>query len=246
MGKNKLAKFEEMKSFELVIQAPFNSVKESDFELKGKWRTSFFRNENPVILELGCGKGEYTVELAEKFTEINFIGVDIKGARLWKGAKTATNKNLKNVAFLRTNIEIIQQFFGPGEIDEIWLTFPDPQMKKTKKRLTSTSFLEKYRSFLKKEGIIHLKTDSNFQYTYTREVALANGLTILADTGNLYESDLLNETLQIKTFYEKQWLSRGITIKYLAFKLNDTNFVEPKINIERDEYRSFGRSARDL
>jgi tRNA (guanine-N7-)-methyltransferase len=246
VGKNKLAKFKELNSFEHVVQVPFNSVKESDFELKGNWNNTFFGNKNPVILELGCGKGEYTVELAEKFAEKNFIGVDIKGARMWKGAKTALSKGLKNVAFLRTNIEIINHFFAPGEVDEIWLTFPDPQMKKTNKRLTSTTFIEKYRNFLKKDGIINLKTDSNFQYNYTREVALLNGFTILADTGNLYESDLLNETLQIKTFYEKQWLSRGITIKYLAFKLNDTNFIEPKINIERDEYRSFGRSARDL
>jgi len=246
VGKNKLAKFEEMKSFEHVVQAPYNSVKDSDFELKGNWKSDFFGNENPLILELGCGKGEYAVELAEKFPDINFIGVDIKGARLWKGSKIALGKGLKNVAFLRTNIEIITQFFGPGEVDEIWLTFPDPQMKKSRKRLTSTTFLNKYRYFLKKDGIIHLKTDSNFQYTYTREMVLLNNFEILADTDNLYESDLLDETLQIKTYYEKQWLSRGITIKYLAFKLNDQIFTEPVIEIEKDEYRSYGRSARDL
>jgi tRNA (guanine-N7-)-methyltransferase len=130
VGKNKLAKFKELNSFEHVVQVPFNSVKESDFELKGNWNNNFFGNKNPVILELGCGKGEYTVELAEKFAEKNFIGVDIKGARMWKGAKTALSKGLKNVAFLRTNIEIINHFFAPGEVDEIWLTFPDPQMRK--------------------------------------------------------------------------------------------------------------------
>ena len=246
MSKNKLAKFEEMKSFEHVVQAPFNKIKHNDFQLKGKWATEFFRNDNPIILELGCGKGEYTVELAEKYPDKNFIGVDIKGARLWKGAKIALQKKLKNVAFLRTNIEIIGQFFGENEIDEIWLTFPDPQMKKFRKRLTSTNFLEKYRNFLKKDGIIHLKTDSNFQYNYTSALVHKNDFEILAETNNLYESEILDETLQIKTFYEKQWLSRGITIKYLAFKLSETEFKEPEIKIEKDEYRSFGRSAREM
>ena len=246
MGKNKLAKFEEMKGFEHVIQAPYNSIKDSDFELKGKWGSSFFGNENPIVLELGCGKGEYTVELAEKFPGINYIGVDIKGARLWKGAKTALSKGLKNVAFLRTNIELITQFFAPGEVDEIWLTFPDPQMKKTSKRLTSTTFLNKYKNLLKTDGIIHLKTDSNFQFSYTSALVHLNKFEVLAETNNLYESEIINETLHIKTFYEKQWLSRGITIKYIAFRLNEKNYAEPEIEIERDEYRSFGRSARDL
>ncbi|HKL33890.1 MAG TPA: tRNA (guanosine(46)-N7)-methyltransferase TrmB [Tangfeifania sp.] len=246
MSKNKLAKFEEMKGFEHVVQAPFNKIKHNDFHLKGKWAKDFFQNENPVILELGCGKGEYAVKLAEKFPSSNFIGIDIKGARLWKGAKTALEKKLKNVAFLRTNIEITGQFFGPEEIEEIWLTFPDPQMKKTRRRLTSTTFLNKYKNFLKKEGIIHLKTDSNFQYNYTSALVHKNNLEILAKTDNLYESEILNETLQIKTFYEKQWLSRGITIKYLAFKLEDVEFQEPEIAIEKDEYRSFGRSAREM
>jgi len=246
VSKNKLAKFEEMKGFEHVVQAPFNKIKHNDFHLKGKWAKDFFQNENPVILELGCGKGEYAVKLAEKFPSSNFIGIDIKGARLWKGAKTALEKKLKNVAFLRTNIEITGQFFGPEEIEEIWLTFPDPQMKKTRRRLTSTTFLNKYKNFLKKEGIIHLKTDSNFQYNYTSALVHKNNLEILAKTDNLYESEILNETLQIKTFYEKQWLSRGITIKYLAFKLEDVEFQEPEIAIEKDIYRSFGRSAREM
>jgi len=246
VSKNKLAKFEEMKGFEHVVQEPFNKIKHNDFHLKGKWAKDFFQNENPVILELGCGKGEYAVKLAEKFPSSNFIGIDIKGARLWKGAKTALEKKLKNVAFLRTNIEITGQFFGPEEIEEIWLTFPDPQMKKTRRRLTSTTFLNKYKNFLKKEGIIHLKTDSNFQYNYTSALVHKNNLEILAKTDNLYESEILNETLQIKTFYEKQWLSRGITIKYLAFKLEDVEFQEPEIAIEKDEYRSFGRSAREM
>jgi tRNA (guanine-N7-)-methyltransferase len=246
MGKGKLQKFEEMERFEHVVQAPYNKVEQTDFHLKGKWATGFFKNENPLIVELGCGKGEYTVELAERNPNINFIGVDIKGARLHNGAKKALEKELKNVAFLRTNIEIISHFFAEEEVAEIWLTFPDPQMKKTRKRLTSTAFLNRYKTFLKKDGIVHLKTDSNFQFTYTSALVHLNQFEILAETDNLYESDLLTETLQIKTFYEKQWLSRGITIKYLAFKLNESEFMEPEIDIEKDEYRSFGRSAKDI
>ena len=245
MGKNKLAKFEEMKAFEHVVQAPYNLLKDADFELKGKW-SSFFENKNRIVLELGCGKGEYTVELAKKYPFINYIGVDIKGARLWKGAKIALSEGLKNVAFLRTNIEIITRFFAADEIDEIWLTFPDPQMKKERKRLTSTTFLNKYKHFLKTNGVIHLKTDSNFQFLYTKELVRLNGFEVLAETDNLYESEIMDETLQIKTFYEKQWLSRGITIKYIAFRLNERDFVEPEIEIEHDEYRSFGRRARNL
>lgn len=244
MGKNKLAKFEEMKGFEHVVQAPYNSIKDSEFELKGKWRSSFFGNENPIVLELGCGKGEYTVELAGKFPGTNYIGVDIKGARLWKGAKIALAKGLKNVAFLRTNIEIITQFFAPGEIDEIWLTFPDPQMKNTKRRLTSTIFLNKYKYFLKTNGIIHLKTDSNFQFSYISALVHLNKFEVLAETGNLYQSEIINDDLRIQTFYEKQWLARGISIKYLAFKLNERNYAEPAVEIELDNYRSFGRVAR--
>ena len=246
MGKNKLAKFVEMERFENVIQVPYKKLQQENFYLKEKWATQFFENENPIILELGCGKGEYTVELAEKNPNKNFIGVDIKGARMYIGAKQALDKNLKNVAFLRTNIEIINQFFGDDEVAEIWLTFPDPQMKKTRKRLTSTSFLNLYKQFLKTDGIVHLKTDSNFQFTYTSALVHLNEFEILAETDNLYESEILNETLQIKTFYEKQWLSRGITIKYIAFKLSDNNFTEPEIEIEHDEYRSFGRSAKDI
>ncbi len=235
-----------MEGFEHVVQAPYNKIETNDFQLKGNWASTFFKNENPVVLELGCGKGEYTVELAEKNPSVNYIGVDIKGSRLWKGAKTAQQKGLKNVAFLRTNIEIISQFFDKNEVAEIWFTFPDPQMKKTRKRLTSTIFLNKYKTFLKKDGIIHLKTDSNFQFTYTRELVQLNDFEVLAETDNLYDSELLNETLRIKTFYEKQWLDRGITIKYIAFRLNEKKFAEPDIDIEKDEYRSFGRSAQDI
>lgn len=246
MGKNKLAKFGEMERFENVIQVPYRDLKDAGFYLKNNWGAGFFKNENPVILELGCGKGEYTVELAEKNPSFNYIGVDIKGARMYVGAKQALEKGLKNVAFLRTNIEIINQFFGEEEVAEIWLTFPDPQMKKTRKRLTSTSFLNLYKQFLKKNGIVHLKTDSNFQFTYTSALVHLNQFEIVAETNDLYNSEILTETLQIKTFYEKQWLSRGITIKYIAFKINDNDFAEPEIEIEKDAYRSFGRSAKDI
>jgi tRNA (guanine-N7-)-methyltransferase len=246
VGKNKLAKFGEMERFENVIQVPYKTLQQENFYLKGKWAINFFKNENPIILELGCGKGEYTVELAEKNPSFNYIGVDIKGARMYVGAKKALEKGLKNVAFLRTNIEIINQFFAEEEVAEIWLTFPDPQMKKTRKRLTSTFFLILYRQFLKKDGIVHLKTDSNFQFTYTSALVHLNNFVILAETNDLYNSYMLTETLQIKTFYEKQWLSRGITIKYIAFRLNEKELIEPEIDIEKDEYRSFGRSAKDI
>ena len=246
MGKNKLAKFAEMRTFDNVIEAPLRQLQNEDFYLKGNWSAQVFSNQNPLILELGCGKGEYTVQLAEKYPGQNFIGVDIKGARLFTGAKQAIQKELKNAAFLRTNIEAIDRFFAPGEVAEIWLTFPDPQMKKAGRRLTSSFFLERYRRILKPGGLVHLKTDSNFQYTYTSALAHFNNFDIIAETRELYESELLTDLLQIKTFYEKQWLDRGIKIKYIAFTLHNEEIKEPEIEIKRDEYRSFGRSARDL
>uniref|UniRef100_UPI0032167AE7 tRNA (guanosine(46)-N7)-methyltransferase TrmB n=1 Tax=uncultured Draconibacterium sp. TaxID=1573823 RepID=UPI0032167AE7 len=246
MGKGKLKKFEEMKGFEHVVQVPYHEIENNNFYLRGKWAKDFFKNENPVVLELGCGKGEYTVELAAMNPNINYIGVDIKGARLWKGAKQAHERELENVGFLRTNIELIAQFFAEDEVKEIWLTFPDPQMKKTSKRLTSTFFLNRYREFLKPGGVIHLKCDSNFQFTYTKTMVELNKFEMLAETDNLYEWDHLTDVLRIKTYYEKQWLDRGITSKYLAFVPHNGEYIEPDVEIERDEYRSFGRSARDL
>ncbi|MCE4563944.1 tRNA (guanosine(46)-N7)-methyltransferase TrmB [Maribellus sp. CM-23] len=245
MGKGKLLKFNELLSFEHVVQAPFNVVEHNDFQLKGKWGKEFFKNDNPLILELGCGKGEYTVALAAKNPDVNYMGVDIKGARLWRGAKLAKEQGLTNVGFLRANIEQITQFYGASEVAEIWLTFPDPQMEKTRKRLTSTTFLNKYREFLKPGGIVHLKTDSNFQYNYTRELVKLNRFEILAETDDVYEWEHLDDTLRIRTFYEKQWLDRGIKIKYIAFRLDTGEFLEPDVEIEKDEYRSFGRSARE-
>lgn len=245
MGKNKLKKFAELDTFTNVIQAPMQNPWQKDHAMKGRWNEAFFQNEHPIVLELGCGKGEYTVSLAQKMPHKNFIGIDIKGSRLWKGAKEAFTQEMSNVGFLRTSIEIAHTFFAKDEVSEIWITFPDPQMKSANKRLTSTRFLSKYREFLKLGGIINLKCDSNFQYQYTLELVKANGLEIVANTNRLYQSELLNDVLAIETFYEKQWRERGIDIKYLAFKLHDGELVEPQVKIEKDEYRSFGRSARE-
>ncbi|MGV8092033.1 MAG: tRNA (guanosine(46)-N7)-methyltransferase TrmB [Mangrovibacterium sp.] len=246
MGKNKLKKFAEMTTFKNVIQAPFYHLDQPDHELKGNWNRDFFKNDQPLILELGCGKGEYTVSLASRFPDRNFIGIDIKGARMWKGAKHALDWNIHNAGFLRTNIEIIEKFFEPGEVEQIWLTFPDPQMKNSRRRLTATNFMEKYRKILNPDGIIHLKTDSSFQFRYTLEMVKENKLKILACTDDLYQSELLDDVLSIQTFYEKQWRERGILIKYLAFQIgNGEPLREPVVEIEKDPYRSFGRSARE-
>ena len=176
MGKGKLEKFAELEAFPNVFQYPYSVIAERPFEMKGRWRIDFFKNENPIVLELGCGKGEYAVALARQCPDVNFIGVDIKGARLWTGASQAIREGLPNVAFLRTNIEFIDHFFSPDEVQEIWLTFSDPQMKNPRKRLTSTYFLERYRRFLINRGIIHLKTDSNFLFTYTDFLVKENRL----------------------------------------------------------------------
>ena len=242
MGKNKLKKFGEMETFSNVFQYPYSVLMQQGFPLKGKWHSDFFGNGNPIVLELGCGKGEYTVGLAKRFPDRNFIGVDIKGARMWTGAKQAVADNMPNVAFVRTNIELIASFFAPGEVSEIWITFPDPQMKKTNKRLTSVRFLNLYRRILEPGGIINLKTDSPFLYTYTRELVRLNGLPVEVDTDDLYASGMADDILEIRTFYEQQWLARGLTIKYLRWRLDaDTELQEPDIEIEFDTYRSFSR-----
>jgi tRNA (guanine-N7-)-methyltransferase len=229
VGKKKLQRFAEMETFGHVVQPSYDEVFRKDYPLKGKWSQLFFKNNQPIILELGCGKGEYTVGLARKFTKINFIGVDIKGARMWSGAKTAVEENLHNVGFLRTRIDFISSFFAPGEIQEIWITFPDPQPKKYYKRLTSTRFLGYYKNFLKPDGLIHLKTDNRALYLYTKNVIQVNNLELMEATDNLYNSNMDHAVLSIKTFYEKQFLSEGKPIHYLKFKLNNTgNFEEPE------------------
>lgn len=245
MAKNKLQKFADMETYNHVFQFPFAVLQEQGFDMKGHWNEQFFHNNNPIVLELGCGKGEYAVGLARRYPDKNFIGVDIKGARMWSGASAAVKENISNVAFLRTHIELITHFFAPGEVSEIWITFPDPQMKKTRKRLTSTRMLDLYRHILKENGIIHLKSDSPFLYTYTRAMVEANQFPVLLDTADLYNSGVDDEILGIKTFYEQQWLERGKSIKYIKFVLEEREeYIEPDIEIELDDYRSFNRSKR--
>jgi tRNA (guanine-N7-)-methyltransferase len=247
LGKNKLKKFEDLGSWEHVFEFARYDDFFVDNPLKGKWSERVFGNNNPIVLELGCGKGEYTVALAELYPEKNFIGIDIKGSRLWTGALDVKEKGLKNAVFLRTHIEFINRFFESGEVSEIWLTFPDPQMKKLTKRLTSTGFLQSYKNILSTDGVVHLKTDSNFMYLYTSEVLKVNKLEVLFNTDDLYHSEWTDKILSIQTFYEKQWLTRGLSIKYLQFKLNiDSAFTEPDVEIEPDPYRSFGRKARNI
>lgn len=251
MGKNKLAKFADMATYPHVFEASGVAVDEASFEMRGQWHEKFFNNDNPIVLELGCGRGEYTVGLARLFPDKNFIGVDIKGARMWTGATESLNEGMKNVAFLRTHIEFIDRFFAPGEVAEIWLTFSDPQMKKVTKRLTSTFFLERYRRFLVNDGLVHLKTDSNFLFTYTNYVVDENKLPVLFRTDDLYHTlsvekdEEVQRILGIQTYYEQQWIARGLNIKYLKFQLpTEGELREPDVEIELDDYRSYNRSKR--
>ena len=193
MSKGKLQKFAEMETFNNVFQYPYSVIESIPFEMKGRWHEEYFHNNNPIVLELGCGKGDYTVGLAKLFPDVNFIGVDIKGARMHTGAKQAISEGLGNVAFLRTNIEIIDRFFSQDEVEEIWLTFSDPQMKNPRKRLSSTFFMERYRRFLTDGGTIHIKTDSNFLFTYTTCMVDKNSLPVLFRTEDLYHTDGFDE-----------------------------------------------------
>ncbi len=249
MAKGKLQKFADMEHYENVFQYPYSVVEQVPFEMKGHWHEEYFHNSNPIVLELGCGKGEYTVELAKLYPEINFIGVDIKGARMWTGATQALKEGLKNVAFLRTNIEIIDRFFSEDEVSEIWLTFSDPQMKNPRKRLTSTYFMNRYRKFLIDGGLIHLKTDSNFLFTYTTYMVEKNSLPMLFRTEDLYHTEGIDEETQkilsIQTYYEAQWIERGLNIRYMKFHLPRTGeLIEPDVEIPLDDYRSFKRTKR--
>lgn len=249
MGKGKLAKFTDMDTYENVFQYPFSVIENVPFEMQGHWHEQYFHNDNPIVLELGCGKGEYTVGLAKRYPDMNFIGVDIKGARMWTGATQAIKEGIKNVAFLRTNIEIIDRFFAPNEVKEIWLTFSDPQMKNPRKRLTSTYFMNRYRHFLIDGGIIHLKTDSNFLFTYTTYMVEKNHLLVLLRTTDLYSECSENaeyaEAASIQTYYEQMWIDRGLNIKYMKFLLpHEGELVEPDIEIPLDDYRSYRRDKR--
>lgn len=247
-----MKKFADMEAFSHVFQCSMSELADSAnpvTALRGKWHQQVFHNTHPIVLELGCGHGEYTVGLAERYPDKNFIGIDIKGARMWAGARQSHEKDMKNVAFLRTNIEMITHFFAPDEVAEIWITFPDPQMKKATKRLTSTFFMARYVQLLVPGGEIHLKTDSPFLYTYTREMLRLNEYEVLADTDDLYamrpaDSSLqLDEARALRTHYEHQWLDRGMTIKYLSWRLVAKDVLsEPDIDIEKDTYRSYGRN----
>ena len=255
MGKGKLSKFADMAANPLVIECPYWQLQKAGFSLRGRWHADFFHNTNPITLELGCGRGEYTIGLARRFPNQNFIGIDIKGARMWHGAETALKEGMTNVAFLRTNIECIDSLFAPGEVSALWLTFSDPQMKKATKRLTSTFFMERYRRFLIDGGIINVKTDSNFLATYTRYMVEKNHLPLHCAITDLYAEarDAASPhhgiiadcaLADIQTYYETMWLERGIPIKYLQFALpHEGALEEPDIEIPVDGYRSYNHQV---
>lgn len=228
MGKKKLLRFRELKSFEKVFQPPVEEVLHRDFHLKGRWKEEIFGNRNPIVLELGCGKGEYTVGLARNNPHINYMGMDIKGARIWTGAKSTREEGLENVAFLRTRIDFVTSFFGPDEIDEIWIPFPDPQenSRRQKKRLTNALFLNRYQRFLKDQGKVNLKTDNQNLYSYTLELVKYNNLPLERSTENLYNSGWEDESVTIQTYYESHFLSMGARIYFLTFG------IPGKINIK--------------
>lgn len=250
--KNKLAKFADMATYPNCLQYTFEQLEETGFPLRGRWHEQYFHNQNPIVLELGCGKGEYTVGLARRYPEKNFIGFDIKGARMWTGATQALEENLTNVAFVRTHIELIERFFAPGEVAEIWITFCDPQMKKVNKRLTCSMFMRRYSHIMADGGLIHLKCDSNFLFSYTEEMARANQMEVVASTRNLYDEAIElpqvvdAEALRtIRTAYEQQWLARGKEIKYMQLRLVAREaWTEPEVEIPLDDYRSYGRDKR--
>lgn len=221
-SKNKLKRFKENETFTNVMQPTREEAVSGSFPLKGKWGSEFFKNDNPIVLELGCGKGEYSVGLANRYPDKNFIGVDIKGARFWRGAKTAVEGGFNNVAFLRTQIELIEHFFDAGEVSEIWITFPDPQIKykRTKHRLTNSEFLQRYKKILKPDGLMNLKTDSEFMHGYTLGLLHGEGHEILYANHNVYRNEGAPEVVTaIQTFYEQQYLEQGKLITYIQFKI---------------------------
>lgn len=221
-SKNKLKRFRENETFSNVYQPDRDDVLNNTFSLKSNWNQEVFKNNHPIVLELGCGKGEYSVELARRYPNINFIGIDIKGSRFWRGAKTAVEENISNVAFLRTQIELIENCFGTNEVDEIWITFPDPQIKykRTKHRLTNAVFLDRYKNILKPEGIINLKTDSEFMHGYTLGLLHGAGHNVLYANHNVYRNDGAPEVVTaIQTFYESQYLEQNKPITYIKFQL---------------------------
>ena len=221
-SKNKLKRFKENETFDNVFQPTREELEDQKFELKGKWRSGFFKNDNPLVLELGCGKGEYSVSLAQKYPAKNFVGIDIKGARFWRGAKTAIEEQINNVAFLRMQIELITLAFDEYEVDEIWITFPDPQIKykRTKHRMTNSKFLELYKKILKKDGVVNLKTDSEFMHGYTLGLLHGVGHEIIYANHDVYKNEgSPEEVTSIQTFYEQQYLDQNKPITYIRFKI---------------------------
>ncbi len=246
MGKNKLKKFAEMAEMANVFEADFDCLRADSFALKGKWREEYFGNDRPIVVELGCGRGEYTVGLAKLFPQKNFIGIDIKGARMHSGAKQALDEGLRNVAFVRTRIELSSAIFAAGEVDELWITFPDPQMQKARKRLIGTMLLTQYRRFLKADALVHLKTDSAFLFAYTVEMLKANAIVPEVAHSDLYASGTDDPSLAIKTYCELKWLAHEKTIKYIKFHLpHALSLVEPEVEIEHDTYHSVGRGVKE-
>jgi tRNA (guanine-N7-)-methyltransferase len=215
-----------MDTFEHVIQPSFEEVFDNDYALKGKWNETFFSKRKPLVLELGCGKGEYTVGLAKRFEDKNFLGIDIKGARMWRGAKTIEEEGITNAGFIRTRVDFVTSLFSPGEVDEIWITFPDPQPKKPLKRLSSSRFLKRYLKILKPGGIVHLKTDNQDLHLYTKALVKKNNFPLLEAYSDLYASDYDEEFLEIKTFYERQFLEEGMPITYLRFIPQEREKIE--------------------
>ncbi|WP_029034046.1 tRNA (guanosine(46)-N7)-methyltransferase TrmB [Salinimicrobium terrae] len=221
-SKNKLKRFRENETFSNVVQPTREEVLEGNFEYRNNWSSDFFRNEKPLVLELGCGKGEYSVNLAQEYPDKNFIGIDIKGARFWRGAKTALEEGLENVAFLRSQIELVDLLFGENEVDEIWITFPDPQIKykRTKHRMTNSEFLQKYKKILKPKGVVNLKTDSEFMHGYTLGLLHGEGHEVVQANHNVYKNTYSpKEVTGIQTFYEKQYLEQGKPITYVQFRI---------------------------
>ena len=221
-SKNKLKRVSENETFTNVFQPTREEVVGNEFPLRGKWNSDFFKNDNPIVLELGCGKGEYSVGLAERFPEKNFIGIDIKGARFWRGAKTAVESGMNNVAFVRTQIELINHIFAENEVSEIWITFPDPQIKykRTKHRMTNAEFLERYKKILKPSGLMHLKTDSEFMHGYTLGLLHGLGHEVIYANHNIYKNEgAPAEVTGIQTFYESQYLEVNKPITYIKFRI---------------------------
>ena len=222
-SKNKLKRYRQNELFENVIQPERQQIEEGLFPLKGQWHKTFFKNEHPIVLELGCGKGEYSVHLAKQNKHKNFIGIDIKGARFWRGAKTAIEDQMSNVAFIRTQIELIEYIFAKNEVDEIWITFPDPQIKykRTKHRLTNAAFLKRYKTVLNTTGVVHLKTDSEFMHGYTIGLLHGLGHEIQYANHDVYRQEgSPEEVTEIQTFYEETYLAKDKAITYIRFKIN--------------------------